>query len=108
MSLSVSELLYQELRAHGEETYPNECCGIMLGKTGDEGIRVEALIRAGNTRLTRRIIAITLHHKNLSRRSVRDGRRGWILWGFITRIRTILLCGRLLTLRKRIGLVAVT
>jgi len=50
MSLSVSELLYQELRAHGEETYPYECCGIMLGKTGDEGIRVEALIRAGNTR----------------------------------------------------------
>ena len=50
MSLSVSELLYQELRAHGEETYPNECCGIMLGKTEDEGIRVEALIRAGNTR----------------------------------------------------------
>jgi len=50
MSLSVSELLYQELRAHGEETYPYECCGIMLGKTEDEGIRVEALIRAGNTR----------------------------------------------------------
>jgi proteasome lid subunit RPN8/RPN11 len=50
MSLSVSEQLYQELRAHGEETYPDECCGIMLGKTEDEGIRVEALIRAGNTR----------------------------------------------------------
>ena len=50
MRLSVSELLYQELRAHGEETYPYECCGIMLGKTEDEGIRVEALIRAGNTR----------------------------------------------------------
>ena len=50
MSLSVSELLYQQLRAHGEETYPYECCGIMLGKTEDEGIRVEALIRAGNTR----------------------------------------------------------
>ena len=47
MSLSVSEPLYQELRAHGEETYPYECCGIMLGKTEDEGIRVEALIRAG-------------------------------------------------------------
>ena len=50
MSLSVSEQLYQQLRAHGEETYPYECCGIMLGKTEDEGIRVEALIRAGNTR----------------------------------------------------------
>ena len=50
MSLSISDQLYQELRAHGEETYPNECCGIMLGKTEGEDVRVEALIRAGNTR----------------------------------------------------------
>ena len=50
MSLSISDQLYQELRAHGEETYPNECCGIMLGKTEGEDTRVEALIRAGNTR----------------------------------------------------------
>jgi proteasome lid subunit RPN8/RPN11 len=50
MSLSVSELLYQELRAHGEETYPDECCGIMLGRTEGEDVRVKALIRAGNTR----------------------------------------------------------
>ncbi len=24
---------YEALRAHGEETYPNECCGVLLGKT---------------------------------------------------------------------------
>ena len=48
--LRISEALYGELRAHGEETYPHECCGIMLGKTGDDGLQVEALIRAGNTR----------------------------------------------------------
>ena len=23
---------YEALRAHGEETYPNECCGVLLGK----------------------------------------------------------------------------
>ena len=23
---------YETLRAHGEETYPNECCGVLLGK----------------------------------------------------------------------------
>jgi proteasome lid subunit RPN8/RPN11 len=50
MSLKISQQLYAELRAHGEETYPHECCGIMMGKAGDDGIRVEGLIRAGNTR----------------------------------------------------------
>jgi proteasome lid subunit RPN8/RPN11 len=50
MSLILSQQLYDELRAHGEETYPHECCGIMLGKSDADGITVTALIRAGNTR----------------------------------------------------------
>ncbi len=50
MSLILSQHLYDELRAHGEETYPHECCGIMLGKTAGEDIIVTTLIRAGNTR----------------------------------------------------------
>jgi len=50
MSLKLSQQLYDELRAHGEETYPHECCGIMLGKTSEEGLHVAALVRAGNTR----------------------------------------------------------
>src|ERR1700712_5136545 len=50
MSLRISQPLYEQLRAHGEETYPHECCGIMLGKATDDGIQVSALIRAGNTR----------------------------------------------------------
>jgi proteasome lid subunit RPN8/RPN11 len=50
MSLQLSQQLYDELRAHGEETYPHECCGIMMGKTSGEDIQVARLIRAGNTR----------------------------------------------------------
>jgi proteasome lid subunit RPN8/RPN11 len=42
--------LYAELRAHGEETYPHECCGILLGRSEPDALRVSALIRAGNTR----------------------------------------------------------
>lgn len=41
---------YQALRAHSEETYPHECCGIMLGKSDDDGNSVKQLLRAGNTR----------------------------------------------------------
>lgn len=50
MSLKMSRALYDEMRAHGEETYPNECCGIMLGTTGEGSIEVTELLRAGNTR----------------------------------------------------------
>jgi len=50
MSLQIPQSLYDQLRAHGEETYPHECCGIMLGKTDGDDLRVVQLIRAGNTR----------------------------------------------------------
>jgi proteasome lid subunit RPN8/RPN11 len=42
---------YEALRAHGEETYPNECCGVLLGKSIlGEGNHVRQIVRAGNTR----------------------------------------------------------
>ena len=48
---------YEALRAHGEETYPNECCGVLLGKNiageGDSAAavnHVQQIVRAGNTR----------------------------------------------------------
>ena len=48
---------YEALRAHGEETYPNECCGVLLGKSitgeGDSAAavnHVQQIVRAGNTR----------------------------------------------------------
>jgi proteasome lid subunit RPN8/RPN11 len=50
MSLTISQALYDQLRAHGEETYPHECCGILLGKSDAEDITVTELLRAGNTR----------------------------------------------------------
>jgi proteasome lid subunit RPN8/RPN11 len=50
MSLILSQDLYDSIRLHGEETYPNECCGILLGKADPDAIRVRELIRAGNTR----------------------------------------------------------
>ncbi len=48
--LTVPQHLYDALRAHGEETYPHECCGIMLGKANSENLTVHQLLRAGNTR----------------------------------------------------------
>ena len=41
---------YEALRTHGEETYPHECCGVLLGHTRPDGNEVLDLVRAGNTR----------------------------------------------------------
>lgn len=48
--LKISETIYAQLRKHGEETYPHECCGVLLGKALDGTNEVEAAVRAGNTR----------------------------------------------------------
>ena len=50
MSLNLTKQLYHDLRAHGEETYPHECCGILLGKIEGDNLHVQHLLRAGNTR----------------------------------------------------------
>ncbi len=41
---------YAALRAHGEETYPHECSGVLLGNSTPDGNRVRQIMRAGNTR----------------------------------------------------------
>ena len=42
---------YAALRRHGEETYPYECCGVLLGQFADDGSKtVTRIARAGNTR----------------------------------------------------------
>jgi len=42
---------YKALRQHGEETYPHECCGVLLGQMNEQGVRtVTSVARAGNTR----------------------------------------------------------
>ena len=48
--LTLSKDGYDALRAHGEETYPHECCGILLGHSRDGANEVLELMRAGNTR----------------------------------------------------------
>lgn len=48
--LKLSESIYNALRTHGEETYPHECCGVLLGRSHDGVNEVEESVRAGNTR----------------------------------------------------------
>lgn len=48
--LRLSRAVYDAIRTHGEETYPYECCGALLGHSTPGGWWIEASIRAGNTR----------------------------------------------------------
>jgi proteasome lid subunit RPN8/RPN11 len=49
--LTIARTLYDALRQHGEETYPHECCGVLLGRTDGNGARVvTSTARCGNTR----------------------------------------------------------
>ncbi|HVP53461.1 MAG TPA: M67 family metallopeptidase [Candidatus Eisenbacteria bacterium] len=40
-----------ELRRHGEETYPHECCGVLLGVIVGDTREVRKTVRCGNTRV---------------------------------------------------------
>jgi proteasome lid subunit RPN8/RPN11 len=49
-TLTIPGELYESIRRHGERTYPHECCGVLLGSSGEDGNAVEAAVEAGNTR----------------------------------------------------------
>ena len=50
--LRLSKFLLDQLRTHGEETYPHECCGVLLGQADlENNARTATLaVRCGNTR----------------------------------------------------------
>ena len=48
--LKVNRKEYDALRRHGEETYPHECCGVLLGRMDGDERTVTSIARCGNTR----------------------------------------------------------
>ena len=48
--LKLSQSAYAALRLHGEETYPHECCGVLLGEMKNDARVVTSVVRCGNTR----------------------------------------------------------
>jgi proteasome lid subunit RPN8/RPN11 len=49
--LKITRSDYDALRQHGKETYPHECCGVLLGSFGEDGAKtVSRVARCGNTR----------------------------------------------------------
>jgi proteasome lid subunit RPN8/RPN11 len=48
--LKIERTDYEALRKHGEETYPHECCGVLLGEMNGDARRVTSIASCGNTR----------------------------------------------------------
>jgi proteasome lid subunit RPN8/RPN11 len=81
--LKLSQSAYSSLRLHGEETYPHECCGVLLGQADENGARtVTSVARAGNTRTDSAHNRYNIDPKDLIRIQ-REGReRGEDIIGF--------------------------
>jgi proteasome lid subunit RPN8/RPN11 len=51
MTLKLPVEFYNQLRQHGEATYPHECCGVLVGELDEAGGKsVKAAVPCGNTR----------------------------------------------------------
>jgi proteasome lid subunit RPN8/RPN11 len=48
--LRLRQVDYDEIRRHGEETYPSECCGVLLGGIEGDARIVSTTVRCRNTR----------------------------------------------------------
>jgi proteasome lid subunit RPN8/RPN11 len=53
-TVRVSEKIIGEIERHGEESYPEECCGILLGFNGIDGRRVQEIKKIDNSQVENR------------------------------------------------------
>jgi len=81
--LKLAQSAYVSLRQHGEETYPHECCGVLLGRFDDDGTKtVVRVAPCGNTRADSPHNRYSIDPKELIRVQ-REGReRGEDIVGF--------------------------
>lgn len=48
-TLHIPQPVFDLIQSHGEETYPHECCGALLGRSRSDGWVVVTAVRAANT-----------------------------------------------------------
>ncbi len=52
--VKVSAEIIELIKKHGEETYPEECCGVLIGKFSQDGKEVFELLKIENSRESER------------------------------------------------------
>jgi proteasome lid subunit RPN8/RPN11 len=80
--LRLAARTYEALRVHGEETYPHECCGVLLGRSGEDGNTVAAAVRADNTRTDSAHNRYNIAPQELMKIQRQGRAQGWDIVGF--------------------------
>ena len=82
--LKMQNAHYEEIRRHGEATYPHECCGVLLGLMDmDANTRiVHETVRAGNTREDSPHNRYSIDPGELVRIQIQGRKRGLDILGF--------------------------
>jgi len=80
--LKIPQSDFDEIRRHGEETYPHECCGVLLGVIGATAREVRATVRCGNTRVDSPQNRYDIHPRELVRVQREARERGLDILGF--------------------------
>jgi proteasome lid subunit RPN8/RPN11 len=80
LTIGIAE--YHQMRRHGEETYPDECCGILLGAYSGDARVVRSTVRCANASANSSHNRYSIDSRELIRaqRSARD--RGLEIVGF--------------------------
>jgi proteasome lid subunit RPN8/RPN11 len=80
--LKIREEFAAQIRAHGVETYPHECCGAILGRDGDRSREVLALLPLANRRddSPRNRFELTPGDVQLAEKTARDKNLELIGW----------------------------
>jgi len=80
--LKLSQPAFDQLRRHGEQTYPCECCGVLLGRIQDDEHRVSEVVPCGNTRDDRPQDRFNISPSDLVRIQRQGRERGLDIIGF--------------------------
>jgi proteasome lid subunit RPN8/RPN11 len=79
--IEIAKRLMEEIRLHGEETYPEECVGALLGRKGDPA-RVLAVERMENIRSEERARRYEISPKDYMRVEALASEKSLALLGF--------------------------
>ncbi len=80
--LKIAQPEFNQLRAHGEQTYPHECCGVLLGQMDGDERRVAEVVPCGNTRDDRPQDRFNIDPRELVRIQRQGRERGLDIVGF--------------------------
>ena len=82
MTLTLPQDLYDQLRAHGEETYPHECCGVLVGTVSGSGKCVAQAVPVRNASPVNKRHHYLIDPVELIRVERQARASGWEILGF--------------------------